>query len=148
MKHFNPSAILVLSVVLYLAGLLLIHKPNIEHLKHCGVVNQEQILYYDSNGDEHESESLIDVRGIGRILTYTDIYIATIPFLIISLVLAKIVFNSTDEVRCVIFTNCILGVLLLWLTSKPNVISTILYWGGIITASLIPENNEQRTART
>lgn len=63
MKYFNPSIMLVLSVVLYLAGLLLIHKPNIEHLKHCGVVNQEQILYYDSDGDEHESESLIEVRG-------------------------------------------------------------------------------------
>lgn len=143
MKHVNPSIILVLSVFLYLAGLFLIHKPNIEHLKHCGVVSQEQIFYYDSDGDEHESESLIEVRGIGRILTYTDIYIATIPFLIISLVLAKIVFNSTDEVRFVIFTNCILGVLLLWLTSQSNVISTILYWSGIISASLIPKNDEQ-----
>lgn len=141
MKLFNSSIILVLSMVLYLAGLFLIHKPNIEHLKHRGVVNQEQILYYDSYGDEHESESLIEIRGIGRILTYSDIYIATIPLLIISCVLAKIIFNRTDKRRFMIFTNCILGVLLLWLTSKPNILSTILYWGSIITASFIPNND-------
>ncbi len=142
MKLFTPTAILILSVLLYSAGIFFIHKPNIEHLKQRGIANQEQLLNYDANGDEYESESLIEVRGIGRVLTYYDIYIATIPFLIISLVLAKIIFNVNDEVKFVIFTNCILGILLLWLTTKLNAISTILYWSGIIAASFIPKANE------
>ena len=147
MRLFNPYIILLLAVLLYLAGLFLSYKPDIEHLKHCGVASQELRLCYDSDGDEYESESLIEIRGIGPILTYSDIYIATVPFLIISLVLAKVVFNSTDEVRFAIFTNCILGALLLWLTTKPNIISTILYWCGIITASFIPKNNEHKTSK-
>ena len=145
MKMFTPNVIFILSALLYTAGMFFIHKPNIEHLKQRGIANQEQLLNYDANGDEYESESLIEVRGIGRVLTYSDIYLATIPFLIISLVLAKIIFNVNnviDEGKFVIFTNCIFGLLLLWLTTKLNVISTILYWSGIIAASFIPKANE------
>lgn len=142
MKRTN--AILLLSIVLYFAGLFLSPRQNIDLLKEFGMAKQEYTIYYDSDGDEHESESLIEICGIGPVLTYTDVYLAALPFLIVACLLGKIIFNSTDELRFMIFTNCVLGVLLLWLTSKPHILSTVLYWSGIVTASFIPNNHAKQ----
>lgn len=142
MKMFTPTVLLFLVVVFYLVGLFLIQKPNIESLKQHGIIKQEQTTYIDKDGEEHEDKSLIEIVGFGQVLSYQDIYFATIPFLIVACVLAKVIFNSTDEIRFMIFTTSILGLLLVWLTSKPNVVSTILYWCSIITASFIPKRND------
>lgn len=148
MKMIAPTILLLLVMAFYLFGLLLIPKQKTESLKRHGMIKQEQIIYTDTDGEEREDESLIEVVGVGQVLTYRDIYWATIPFLIVACVLAKVIFNSTDEIRFMIFTTSILGLLLVWLTSKPNVVSTILYWCGIITASFIPKKHECRTERT
>lgn len=128
MKFDTTTLLLLLTLCLYLAGGFLINEDS-DHLQ------RRSIVYTDRDGEEHEEEELIEIEGIGYVLTYKDIYRSTLPFLIISCILSKTIFNSDDEVRFMIYTNCILGLLLIWLTSKSNLPSTILYWGGIITAS-------------
>ena len=144
MKMITPDTILAFAVFFYLVGLFLIHRPNIEPLKQRGVIRQEQITYTDINGEEQEGETLLEIVGIGPVLSYRDIYLATIPFIVIACILARVIFNSTDEIRFILFTTSILGLLLIWLTTKHNIVSTILYWCTIITTSIMPKKHERR----
>lgn len=143
MKTSSPPVMLMATIVFYVVGLFLIYEPNIEPLKHRGIIRQEQIIYTDADGEEHEDETLIEIAGLGPVLSYRDIYSAAVPFLIVACILGKVLFNSTNELRFMIFTNSILGLLLLWLTTKPNIISTILYWCGIITAYIYVEKTNK-----
>ena len=128
----------MLAVAFYLAGAFLIPKTNTEYLKEKGIANQEEYTYTDSEGEEHEGESYIDIKGIGKILTYKDVYFSSIGMLFVALILCRILFGEDEyaehEMKCMIFANCIIGVLLIWMTSKETVVSTILFWFGIITA--------------
>lgn len=141
MKIDVPYVLLLLSFCFYFAGICLIRQDD-SNVK-GNVIHQESVVYMDRDGEIQEDEGLIEIEGIGRVLSYLDIYLCTIPFLIVSCILGRVIFNSTDEVRFMIYTNCIIGLLLIWLTTKTNAISTILYWCGIITASYIhkKENN-------
>ncbi len=136
----SPIFWIVLALVCYFSGAVLMETPNVEPLKEIGVAEQEEYTYEDSNGDEHEGETLIDIRGIGRILTYRDIYLASIPIFFIALLFGGFilnngdVFSNPDEIKHVVFANCILGVLLIWLTTVGNIPSTVLFWLGIIAA--------------
>lgn len=116
-------------------------RQDISTLKEMGQAYQEQYAYYDSDGEEHEGQSLISVDGLGKILTYQDVYLVTIPMLILSCLLGRLLFNSRDELRFMIYTNCIIGAFLLWLTTKPNIYATILYWCGIISAHYASKKN-------
>ena len=133
MKSDVSSLLLLLAVCFYIVGGFLIYEDK-TYLQRNGI-QQENVVYTDDDGEEHEEEGLIEIQGIGNVLRYKDIYLSTLPFLIVSCILARVVFNSTDEVRFMIYTNCILGLLLIWLTTKESAVSTILYWCGIITAS-------------
>ena len=135
---------LLLVIGFYLAGLFLIQQES-GSLKNIDKIKQELVIYTDRDGEEHEDESLIEIEGIGKVLSYKDIYITTIPFLLASCVLAKVLFNSMDELRFMIYTSCILGLLLIWLTTKPNIVSTILYWCGIIAASSLTKRTTNIT---
>lgn len=133
MKHDVPSLLLLLAVCFYFVGVFLIYEDK-TYLQRNGI-QQEIVIYTDNDGEEHEEEGLIEIQGIGYVLRYKDIYLSTLPFLIVSCFLARVVFNSTDEVGFMLYTNCILGLLLIWLTTKGSAVSTILYWCGIITTS-------------
>ena len=136
----SPIFWIVLALVCYFSGAVLMERPNVEPLKEIGVAEQEEFTYEDSNGDEHEGQTLIDISGIGRVLTYSDIYLASIPIFLIAMFFGGLILNNGDvfrnpnELKHVIFANCILGVLLIWLTTKGNIIPTILFWLGIIVA--------------
>lgn len=135
MKFDAQTLLLLLTLCLYLIGGCLIKEDR-------DSLHVEQFVYTDSDGEEHEEECLIEINGIGKVLSYSDLYFSTLPFLIFSCILARVIFNSTDEIRSMIYTNCVLGLLLIWLTTKNTAISTIFYWGGIITASFIPYKKE------
>lgn len=137
--------LIVISIAFYIVGIFFIHNSNSEWLKDIGVAKQETYVSIDSEGEEYEHESLIEINGIGPILTYKDVYLVTIPFLIASMIFGKMIFPSIDhpnnELRFIIFTNCIIGLLLIWLTTKPNIVSTILYWCGILTANFVNKHD-------
>lgn len=127
-----PNLLLVLTISFYIIGGMLI-RENVPYYNKY--IQQEHFILTDEEGEEYEDDGLIEIEGVGSVLSYKEIYQCTIPFLIISCILARVIFNSTDEIRFMIYTNCILGLLLIWLTTKSNIPSTILYWCGIITAS-------------
>ena len=52
------------------------------------------------------------------------------------------IFNKDDTINYAMLANCVLGVLLVRLTSTGNIISTILFWLGIIAASFTREPKE------
>ena len=138
----KPTVTLLTVFLFYLIGLFAIPNPDIGRAKRLGIIKQECETYIDNEGEEHEYEPLMEIVGYGHVLGYKDIYISTIPFLLVSCILAKIIFNSTDELRFMIYTNCILGLLLIILTSRQSILSTILYWCGIFTASYILHYDE------
>lgn len=137
-KFFSPTCLLIYAITLYFAGAILIPRQNFGLLKRMGIAKQEMYTYTDDDGEEQERESLIELKGTGKILTYSDVYFSTIPLLVISLILARCVFSKEvaerDEVKCLIYTNSIVGILLIWLTRKPCVLSTTLFWAGIFVA--------------
>ena len=51
--------------------------------------------------------------------------------------------NNDEQIGWIIFGNCILGLLLLPLTSKGNIPSTVLFWLGIIAATFLKKPNKE-----
>lgn len=138
-KFQKVEFILILVVGLYIGGGFALPHTK-EYIQDTGVIHQTEMIYADDEGEEREDVSLIEIEGIGKVLDYKNIYIeATISLLIISCLLGRVIFNSTDEIRFMIYTNCVLGILLLCLTTKPYMLSTFLYWCGIIVASFLPD---------
>lgn len=139
-----------LPVVFYVVGVAFIENNNIEPLKRLGFAEQEEYSYVDSYGEEHEVETLIKIDGLGKILTYQDVYLASIPMFTLALIFGVFVNNGKleieDNVEYVIFANCILGALLIWLTTRDNRIATLFFWLGIIAAyiNLIIRNEKRR----
>ena len=135
MKKFLNSTLfkLFLPVVFYVVGVAFIENNNIEPLKRFGYAEQEEYSYVDRDGEEHEDETLIKIDGLGKILTYQDVYLASIPMFALALIFGVFVNNgkleSVDEVKYVV-----LGALLIWLTTRDNWIATLFFWLGIIAA--------------
>ena len=146
----SPVFWLILTLVLYFVGFFLIKSPDTRILKEAGLAEQEEYVVTDQDGEEYFTESLIDVKGLGKVLTYHEIYLSSIPLFFVSMFLGCIIFNGGEisttrmSIRHAIFANCILGLLLIWVTSKANIPSTVLFWLGIFTAgiSLLFEHKE------
>ena len=140
MKKFLNSTWfkLFLPVVFYFVGAAFIEKNTIDPLKRLGYAEQEEYSYVDRDGEEHEDETLIKIYGLGKILTYQDVYLASIPMFTLALLFGVFVHNgkleNVDEVKYVVFANCILGAFLIWLTTRDNWIATLFFWLGIIAA--------------
>lgn len=133
---------LVLAFVLYIIGVFFIKPNNTESLKKQGVAQQEEYYYEDEFGYEHEGETLIDVKGIGKILTYKDVYFAAIPMFLISLIMSMILFGDEKE-QSAIIANGVLGLLLIWITSKGTVIATILFWLSLISLNYVLKTDKK-----
>lgn len=112
-----------------------------ERLEKEGVAEQEEYVYTDSDGEEHEGLSLVTVKGLGKVLTYKDVYRSSIMMLLLSLIFGEIALNSNDELGCIAFANCVIGVFLILLTSRATIIPTVLFWAGILSVSFI-QNRE------
>ena len=138
---------LIFVFVFYSAGAALMKRTDVEPIKEMGVANQEEYTYTDSNGDDHEGQTLIEIKGLGSVLTYQDIYFASIPMFLISCIIGHFIFHGDDarEIEYAMFANCVLGVLLIRLTSTGNIASTILFWLGIIAASFVRKPKEKNT---
>lgn len=138
----SPVFWLILTLLLYFVGFFLIKSPDTRILKEAGLAEQEEYVVTDQDGEEYFTESLIDIKGLGKVLTYHEIYLSSIPLFFVSMFLGCIIFNGGEisttrmSIRHAIFANCILGLLLIWVTSKANIPSTILFWLGIFTAGI------------
>ena len=124
----------LIPIVFYFAGVFFIPNMDVESLTDKGFANQEEYSYIDADGEEHEGRTLIDIKGIGSVLTYKDVYMASLPIFMLSLIFGKIIIDDNNEIGHVMFANCVLGVLLIWLTSTSTIVSTILFWLGIFAA--------------
>ena len=142
MKFDVTLLLLILTMCLYFAGVFFIHEDETA-LSNYGI-QREHTFYVDREGEEHEEEGLLEFEGIGKVLSYKDIYLS--PFLLIigSVFLAKALHINTNDISCLIYTNCILGFLLIWLTTRSNLTSTILYWLGIISAYFANEYGRKK----
>ena len=135
----SSGFLVLLTLLFYVAGVFCMKTPNVEELRQSGVATQEEYTYVDSEGEEHEGETLIDITGIGRVLTYKDVYLALIIGAFLFTKEGDIV--NSGELRHVVFANCIIGVFIIWLTPKTNILSTILYWLGIVSSYLAIKKN-------
>lgn len=140
-KRINLSFVfLLVALVFYFVGAIFIPPDKIEYLKHDGYAEQEKYTYTDDDGEEHEDLSLIKIDGLGKIFTYKDIYFMSIPMFVIAMVFGALVFgkgietDSVESLRHIIFANCVLGVLLIRLTTKDCAWATAFFWIGIIAA--------------
>lgn len=135
--RISDGLLMFIPLVFYFAGAFFIHRADVEKLKKMGVAEQEEYTYYDSEGDEQEDETLISIIGIGDVLVYENIYFASIPLFFIAMIIGMVVYRDMDskhELEHVVFANCILGLLLIRLSLPKNIIPTILFWLGIISA--------------
>ncbi|MBO4588404.1 MAG: hypothetical protein J5711_05830 [Bacteroidales bacterium] len=131
--------LLILTLVFYIAGIFFMKPTDIEGLKEKGVAQQEEYTYEDSDGDEHEGLTLISIAGVGKILTYKDIYISSVSIWLLAMIIGCFLEKGVETegeklFKYIIISNCVLGVLLIRLTTKEFILSTIFFWLGIITA--------------
>lgn len=142
-RKFNKTSLfLILALVFYFVGICFIKPNDIESLKKRGIAQQEEYYYEDEFGDEYEGETLVEIKGIGKILTYNDIYYAAIPMCIISLVMGMIFFGK-EKYQNAIIANGVLGLLLIWITSKGTIVSTILYWLSLVSLHLVIKTDKK-----
>lgn len=139
-----------MAIAFYSAGVICMMKPDSETLNRSGLGEQEEYTYYDSEGEEHTSVLLYNIEGVGKILTYRDAYFLCIPLFVISLFFNRIAYgeekHGEHEFHTVIFDNCLLGVLLIYMTTKGYILSTVFYWLGIIAADIARvKDKESRT---
>ena len=138
----SPIFWLVFAGVLYFAGFILIDNPDSSYLSEAQFGGREVAFVADHDGEVYLSESS-DVEALGRVkvFTYQDVYLFSIPLLFASLIIGGIIFNggvstSRMDIKHAIFANCMLGLLIIDITSKENIPSTVLFWLGIFTAGI------------
>lgn len=140
-KLKSSEWMLPIAIIIYFVGAFFMPKQNEEASKYA---NREVYEYYDSDGEEHDALSLIHIDGVGKVYTYADVYKFSIPLVLISTVLSIFFFGSSKyEIECIIMSNCVLGVLLLRLTSSESILSTLLFWLGIIVAKISLKNKKE-----
>lgn len=132
----------IMPLVLYAVGAILMKTPDLGRLREVGLTHQEEHVIVNPDGGEYyATDSMVEIDGIGSILTYRDLYYFAVPLFFASLFLGCLIFKgtiSTSEMdtRHVIFSHCILGLLLIWVTSKENIPSTVLYWLSIFAVGI------------
>lgn len=138
----SPVSWLVLTFVVYLVGFILMKSPDVSQLRKSGLGERDEYFVTNADGEEYISESLIRIDGVGKVLTYKDVYLFSIPLFFASMFLGCIIFNGGEistskmDIKHAIFANCVLGLLLIWVTTKENILPTILFWLGIFTAGI------------
>jgi len=141
-KFKSSSAFLIVSAVIYLIGPFFIEHYDIEKLVRRGYAEQHTILSTDSEGEEHEGLSLISITGIGKVLTFQDIYLSHITLFFLVLILGEI-FCKERSYEIVLYEKCVIGVLLIMLISKGNIVSTILFWLSTVASHLYIKATKQ-----
>lgn len=138
----SPMTWIAITVLFYFTGFMLIDSQDVSQLKDAGLAEQEEYVVTNQDGEEFIEESLIDIKGLGKVLTYQEIYLFSIPLFFASMILGCIIFNGGEisttrmSMKHAIFANCVTGLLLIWVTSKANIPSTVLFWFGIFAAGV------------
>lgn len=136
MRIFHYWWSLIIPLVLYLVGALLIPHQDISQLERQNIAEQHIDTYIDRDGEEHESLSLIKIDGIGYIFSYKNLYLASLTMFVPLLVFGRLIFGEhQNELKTLVFGNCVIGCGLIGLTSSAHILSTIVFWAGIIVAS-------------
>lgn len=136
------TSMLILSIVFYTIGILCMNRQEVDYLKHIGIAEQNEYTYTTSDGEEHEGETLIDIQGLGPILTYRDVYLSSPALFVFAIVIGcfstgqqPTKTDSDRQLDFVVFMNCILAYFLIRLTTHENLYSTIFFCVGILAAS-------------
>lgn len=141
-KH--PGYTILLAFLLYSVGVCFIAEEKPQHiLGETTIVPRKEYVYTDSEGEEHESKTLIEMRGIGKIITFKDIYLSAVSLMIPILIVGRITLGNSNELQHLLFGFCIIGVFLVWVSTKHNTLSVILYWLCIMTLSLLNNNDKK-----
>lgn len=124
-------------VALYIGGITLMKSTDIESLKEMGYAEQEEYSYTNSDGEDVEGETLISIKGIGKVLTYKDVYLAAFPLLVFTIIFWEIPIKNVDNSNSgmgkqIFFSFSLLGIALIWLTTKGFHLSTVMFWLTII----------------
>lgn len=143
-RFLNSSWILLFPIAFYISGMFFMPKENIEYLKRIGYASQEEYTWTDREGEEHEDVTLISIDGIGKVLTYDNIYLSLIVLSVPSLVIGRLLFGEyVNEIKCLIFCNSLIGITLLALSTREHIMSNILYWLGIVSACFCTKLGER-----
>lgn len=118
------------------------NRQEVDYLKHIGIAEQNEYTYTTSDGEEHEGETLIDIQGLGPILTYRDVYLSSPALFLFAITIGclsvgknPLETDSDRQLDFVVFMNCILAYFLIRLTTHENLYSTIFFCLGILAAS-------------
>ena len=115
---------------------------SVENVNELGYAKQQPYFYTDKNQEIIEGGGLIEVEGIGKVITYQDVYIGAIVISFISLIFGAIIFyrdrsdmTNLEGLGYWMFGNCIVGAFLIALTTKANIPSTILFSLGLLVTA-------------
>jgi len=130
----KTNLFLLLTVLFYVAGVLVMVIPD---KKEPGSIGQEEYQYTRRDREKRPGISLHNVKGLGKVLTYEDVYWGSVSLFLPALICGLLVFGKKrDELNVLIFTNCMIGVFLIRVTDAGHIIPTLLFWGGIIMAAI------------
>lgn len=120
---------------------------DLEKLTNKHNIQIQNTSYEDSEGNEHEQITIGNLEGLGAIIDYRKAYLFAVPLLVVSAILGLIIFNDRRyEFKYLLFGNCLLGVLLIILTSRGFGWSTLMFWLGNVTI-YIYDSAEERQAK-
>ena len=100
----------------------------------------------------HEEMSLIKIKGIGKVLTYKDLYLSSATLFIPLSFIGALLYDgdlygnrgSINAIKSVVFGNYIIGIGLIALSTKEHIISSVFFWLGIVAASFFVYLGEKK----
>ncbi len=143
-RLLHSSWSLLIPLIFYFGGMILCPPEDIQPLQGQGYAEQKEYSWVGKDGEEHNGLTLIKINGIGHVFTYNDIYGSAIALFIPFLIIGKALYGKNqDELKSIVFGNCVIGLLLIGLSAKSHVASTIMFWVGIISANYINNSFKQ-----
>lgn len=124
----KPIFWMVLAISLYIIGAICMPHPESKYIKN------NEYYYEDSEGDVHDGV-YHTVDGVGKVLTYNDIYLLCVELLIPATFFGYMIFKE-EGIKGVLFSNCIVGCVLIFQTTSDFIVPTILYWVGLVCAGI------------
>lgn len=108
----------------YFIGFFLIPSTDLSYLTRVNAFNDK--VYTDDDEWLTSDEYSMNIKGIGKVVTYRELYYAPM------LLCIWFVIAGVDNKKSVPFMVSIIGILLIYLTTIDKIIPTVCFWLSLI----------------
>ena len=125
-QHKLFNWMFVAMIGFYFIGFFFIPSSDLSYVVDSKIMNTIGHIHPDEEGDYNIDDYSIELKGIGKILTYKELYITPM------LLCIWFIIAGVDNKKSVPFMVSIIGILLIYLTTRDKIIPTVCFWLSLI----------------